>query len=142
MIFLSKKTVNTPKRGFGDAALQKLKELASERGESLAKTASELVYGSIPNNVARSMTGFKAFIHLVQKWKQLLIDGHKASVTLSIITSDINFEEYLRNTYPEDFDERWLNIIELKNAIAEFEAKEFNQESEDEIEQQKNSDTN
>ncbi|MES2614714.1 MAG: UvrD-helicase domain-containing protein [Bdellovibrionota bacterium] len=124
------KVVNTPRRGFGDTAMQKLKEVANERGESLAKTASELAYGSLQNNVARSISGLKSFIHQVQKWKQLLIDGHKASVTLSIITSDISFEEYIRNTYPEDFDERWLNIIELKNAVAEFEAKELNADEE------------
>ncbi|MBX9703296.1 MAG: ATP-binding domain-containing protein, partial [Silvanigrellaceae bacterium] len=38
------------------------------------------------------------------------------------IISEISYEEYLRNIYPEDFDERWLNIIELKNAVIEFEA--------------------
>lgn len=124
------KIINTPRRGFGDAAMQKLKEHAQERGGSLAKVASELVYGSIQNSFSRSMSGLKIFINLFQKWKQLLIDGQKSSVILSLITSDINFEEYLRNTYPEDFDERWLNIIELKNALAEFEAKELNSDFE------------
>lgn len=117
------KIVNTPRRGFGDSAMEKLKNLAYEQGSSLAKTASDLINGAFQNNVARSLSGLKNLILLIQKWKQLLLDGHKASVTLNLLTSDINYEEYLRNTYPEDFDERWLNIIELKNAIGEFEAK-------------------
>ncbi len=128
------KIVNTPRRGFGETAMQKLKEHSQLRKESLIKTASELVYGAFENNISRSISGLKNFIHLFQKWKQLLLDGHKASITLSIITSDINFEEYIRNSYPEDFDERWLNIIELKNAIIEFEAKELEPETETESE--------
>ena len=124
------KVVNTPRRGFGDTALEKLKQLARESGESLAKVSSDIVYGSIPNTVARSSSGLKTFIQCLQKWKQLLLDGTKASTILSLITSDIKFEEYIRNTYPEDFDERWLNIIELKNAITEFEFKQQNPEEE------------
>ncbi len=127
------KTVNTPRRGFGDTAIQKLKDLANDRGESLAKTASEIAYGNLENNISRSISGLKTFIQLVQKWKQFLLDGQKASYVLNLIVSDIAFEEYIRNTYPEDFDERWLNIVELKNAVLEFETKEITPNEQGEI---------
>jgi DNA helicase-2/ATP-dependent DNA helicase PcrA len=123
------KVVNTPRRGFGETALNKLKDLALSRGETLAQCACELTYGSIPNQISRSISGLKSFIQHLQKWKQMFLEDEKASQILSHITSEIKFEEYLRNTYPEDFDERWLNIIELKNAILEFEIK--SQENED-----------
>lgn len=45
----------------------------------------------------------------------------KASLILQKIISDIRFEDYLRTTYPEDFDERLLNVLELKNGLIEFE---------------------
>jgi DNA helicase-2/ATP-dependent DNA helicase PcrA len=36
------------------------------------------------------------------------------------LVHSIGFEDYLRSNYPEDFDERWLNVIELQNALSEF----------------------
>lgn len=115
------KVVNTPRRGFGDTALQKLKEVARSRNETLLQTADKVVFGEVENNVARSFSGLKTFILNLKKWKTFLNTHNKPSQTLTEIISDIQYEEYLRTTYPEDFDERWLNIIELKNAIVEFE---------------------
>lgn len=116
------KVVNTPRRGLGDTAIQKLKEVARSRGESLLQTADKVVFGEIENNIARSAGGLKTFVLHLKKWKTLINTHNKPSQTLAEIISDIQYEEYLRTTYPEDFDERWLNIIELKNAIVEFEA--------------------
>ncbi len=115
------KVVNTPRRGFGESALEKLKHLANSNHETLAKCASEIVYGNLENNVGRSIGGLKTFIIHLQKWKQQLIDGMKGSQLLNIIIHDINFENYIRASYPEEADERWLNVIELKNALEEFE---------------------
>lgn len=122
------KIINTPRRGFGDKALQKLKELSLTRNETLLKTLSEIVYGGIENEVSRSLSGVKDFIMCYQRWCSNIEHHNKPSVTLSEIISDINFEEYLRNTYPEDFDERWLNVIELKNAIIEFEHFQYDED--------------
>ncbi|BBH54595.1 ATP-dependent helicase [Fluviispira sanaruensis] len=115
------KIINTPRRGFGDKALSKLKELSTSRNESLLNTITEIVYGGLENEVSRSIAAVKDFVMCFQKWKSNLDYHNKPSVTLAEVISDINFEEYLRNSYPEDFDERWLNVIELKNAIIEFE---------------------
>lgn len=124
------KTVNTPRRGFGDTALQKLKDCAIERDQSLAKTASDIVYGALPNTVARSVSGLKSYIQLIQKCRQLMLENHKASWIISTITDDLQFQAYLRTMYPEDYEERWLNVLELRNAILEFESKEYADEEE------------
>ncbi|KAB8030942.1 ATP-dependent helicase [Fluviispira multicolorata] len=129
------KVINTPRRGFGDKALLKLKELSYTRDENLLKTITEIVYGGIENEVSRSIAAVKDFVMCYQKWRSNLEYHNKPSITISELISDINFEEYLRNSYPEDFDERWLNIIELKNAIIEFE----NLNYEDEFEQEQKS---
>lgn len=115
------KIVNTPRRGFGDTALLKLKEVSQNRNESMLKCAAEVVFGTIENVVARSLTGLKTFIMQFQKWKTHLELGNKPSQLLAEIISDIGFKEYLHATYPEDFDDRWLNVVELKNAVIEFE---------------------
>lgn len=115
------KIVNTPRRGFGDTAMQKLKEVAQANSESLLKSAADIVFGSRENSVARSLSGLKTFVMQFQKWKTHLELGHKPSQILAEIISDIGFKEYLNATYPEDFDDRWLNVVELKNAVIEFE---------------------
>lgn len=118
------KVVNTPRRGFGETALERLKEVAYSRNESLLSTTSELVFGGIENCVCRSLAAVKTFIMNFQKWKTDIQFYNKPSRVLGEIISDIGFKEYLHTTHPEDFDERWLNIIELKNAVTEFENEE------------------
>jgi DNA helicase-2/ATP-dependent DNA helicase PcrA len=63
-----------------------------------------------------------------QKWRNNINEHNKPSQTLADIISDIKFEAYLKTTHPEDFDERWLNVIELRNAIIEFENFEYDEE--------------
>ena len=122
------KVINTPRRGFGDKALQNLKELSLSRNETLLKTITEIVYGTIDNEISRSISGIKEFIMSYQKWHQNINEHNKPSQTLADIISDIKFEAFLKTTHPEDFDERWLNVIELKNAIVEFENFEYDEE--------------
>ncbi|WP_397600065.1 ATP-dependent helicase [Silvanigrella sp.] len=122
------KVINTPRRGFGDKALQNLKDLSLSRNETLLKTMTEIVYGSIENEISRSISGIKEFIMSYQKWRNNINEHNKPSQTLADIISDIKFEAYLKTTHPEDFDERWLNVIELRNAIIEFENFEYDEE--------------
>jgi DNA helicase II / ATP-dependent DNA helicase PcrA len=122
------KVINTPRRGFGDKALQNLKDLSLSRGETLLKTMNEVVFGSIENDITRSISGIKDFMMSYQKWRGSIDIHNKPSLTLSEIISEIKFEAYLRTTHPEDFDERWLNVIELKNAIVEFENFQYDEE--------------
>ncbi len=130
------KVINTPRRSFGDKALQKLKETSQKRNESLLKTLNEIVFGVIENEVSRSISGAKEFMISYQKWKSNIDLFNKPSLTLAEIISDINFEQFLKASYPEDFDERWLNVIELKNALVEFESfqkEEFELESTNQV---------
>lgn len=115
------KIINTPKRGFGDKAYENLKIISINKNESLFKILSDVAFGAIDNNITRSISGIKDFIMNYQKWRSNFEIHNKPSLILSEIISDIKYETYLKTTYPEDFDERWLNIIELKNAIVEFE---------------------
>lgn len=128
------KIINTPRRGFGEKAVQNLKDLSIQRNIGMLKTLTEVVYGTIENDISRSLAGVKDFIMNYQKWKNNITDHNKPSLTLAQIISDINFEAYLRTTHPEDFDERWLNVIELKNAIVEFENFQYEDENSDNFE--------
>jgi DNA helicase-2/ATP-dependent DNA helicase PcrA len=115
------KVINTPRRSFGEKAIKKLKEISLSQNQSLLKILSEIVYGNIKYEITRSLLSIKDFIMKYQKWSTNLDHHQTPSLTLSEIISDINFEDFIKNTYSEDFDERLLNIIELKNALIEFE---------------------
>lgn len=122
------KIINTPRRGFGDKAIQNLKDLSMQRNEGMLKTLTEVVYGTIENDITRSLSGVKDFVMNYQKWKNNIQEHNKPSLTLAQIISDINFEAFLKTSHPEDFDERWLNVIELKNALVEYENFQYDDE--------------
>jgi DNA helicase-2/ATP-dependent DNA helicase PcrA len=115
------KIINTPRRGLGDTAIEKLTECANSIGEPLIHTATEIVYGNIETEHIRTLSKLKKLIMDIQVWKSMAAANEKAGTILQKIISDIRFEDYLRTTYPEDFDERILNILELKNGLSEFE---------------------
>ena len=89
---------------------------------------TEVVYGTIENDITRSLSGVKDFVMNYQKWKNNIQEHNKPSLTLAQIISDINFEAFLKTSHPEDFDERWLNVIELKNALVEYENFQYDDE--------------
>ncbi len=120
------KIINTPRRGLGDSAISKLTEVANLHQLSLVDTATEVVFGGIETENIRTLAKLKKLIMQMQEWKSLAQETQKASLLLQRIIVDIRFEDYVRTTYPEDFDERLLNILELKNGLVEFENQYLN----------------
>jgi len=128
------KVINTPRRGLGDSAIEKLTELSLKYDASLVHVATEVVFGAMESEPIRAISKLKKLIMQFQDWKAMANTTQKPSLILQKIISDIHFEDYLRTTYPEDFDERLLNILEFKNGLIEFEDQylnelELNQES-------------
>lgn len=115
------KVVNTPKRGFGDKALLSLKAVASEHGLSLARAADRISNNELPHDITRGVSALKAVSTVfVRAYSELQLTSQPSAV-LGTLLSAIQFEEYIRASYPEDAEERWLNVLELKNALADFE---------------------
>jgi DNA helicase-2/ATP-dependent DNA helicase PcrA len=79
-----------------------------------------IVYGELPNPFARGLSGLRKFVEIYTNLKIKLDDGESGVKILESLVHSIGFEDYLRSSYPEDFDERWLNVIELQNALSEF----------------------
>lgn len=117
------RAIGTPRRGFGDKALEKLKEVATQKNTSLLRVACSLARNEFTADVGRGLAALKNFERLFQKARSSLDLTNKPSLVLRDILSDIQFEDFLRNAHPEDFDERWLNVIELQNALIELENK-------------------
>lgn len=120
------KIINTPRRGLGDSAIDKLTEIATSQDLSLVHVATEVVYGGIETEHIRALSKLKKLIMMLQEWKSFAQESSKASLLLQRMISDLRFEDYVRSTYPEDFDERLLNVLELKNGLVEFENQYLN----------------
>lgn len=127
------RVIGTPKRGFGDKALAQLKEHARMQGTSLSRTAARIARNELKTDISRGVSALKEVTNLFDKAHSSLSFGHPASTVLADIVSTIKFEEYLRASYPEDFDDRWLNVVELKNALIDYEMRLAHNESTGEI---------
>lgn len=118
------KCINTPRRGFGPKALSDLYDVASAHKLSLIQAATRVAYGEIPSPFSRGLGGLKKFIDVYTRLKIRLDEGETPADLLKALMEDIGYEAWIRTTYPEDFDERWLNTVELKNALLEFQMSE------------------
>jgi DNA helicase II / ATP-dependent DNA helicase PcrA len=117
------KVINTPKRGFGDKALASLKRIAGENSLSLARAADRIANNELPHDISRGVTALKAISNtFVRSYTELQMTS-KPSLVLATILSSTGYEDYVKSTYPEEAEERWLNVLELKNALADFEEK-------------------
>lgn len=115
------RAISHPRRGFGDKALEKLKGFANTKNMSLLKAACSIARNEESVDIGRGLTALKNFERMYSKARSSLDLQGRPSLTLREVLSDIQYEEFLRNTYPEDFDERWLNVVELQNALIEAE---------------------
>lgn len=117
------RAIASPRRGFGEKAIEKLKEVATQKNQSLLKIACALARNEFTADVGRGLSALKNFERLFSKARSSLDMTGRPSLVLRDILSEIQFEEFLRSAHPEDFDERWLNVIELQNALIELENK-------------------
>lgn len=114
------KCVNAPRRGFGEKAMSELHDVASRHGLCLSQAAARIAYGEIASPFARGLSGLKKFVELYTRLKIKVDAGESPTSVLRLLLAETEFENYLRVNYPEDFDERWLNVVELQNALTEF----------------------
>ena len=115
------RAISTPRRGFGDKALEKLKEISLEKNQSLLRVACSLARNEFNGDIGRGLTGLKSFERIFTKARSSLYLTGRPSAVLRDLLNDIQFEDFLRSAHPEDFDERWLNVVELQNALVEAE---------------------
>lgn len=115
--------IAVPRRGFGDKAISRLKELAYQNNLSLARAADRIANNEIVTDIGRGLSALKEVSKLFTRCYSSLKVSGKPSIVLDEILTSIHFSDYLRTVYPEDSDDRWLNVLELKNALIEFEGR-------------------
>ncbi len=108
------RVLNTPKRGLGTAAEERVKKYLDEGVSNL-----EALKKSLEESSVRQREGLRELIHIIEEGREKL--SHlKPYQLVKFITSVTRYEDYLRKEYREDWEARVDNITELGNTFEEF----------------------
>lgn len=115
------RTINLPKRGFGETTLIKLIECASHAQKDIFTTCQHIVEGKIPFKLtAKQMLGLKEYVLIILALREM----HRQKAPLHAIISEAQkrsrYLEYLQED-PETLEERRGNVEELISKAAEWE---------------------
>lgn len=120
------RVVNIPTRKVGDTTTKALLEEGYTRGKSMWEVIRMGLSGSwrglkINKAAERGLGDFAGVILSIQK---ILGDGSDFKTLVEVVEllmRKIAYEDYLRRFYPEDFDGRWSNVMELLSQAQEVE---------------------
>jgi len=110
------RVVNVPPRGIGDKTVAELRAWADGRGTSLWEAVGAA--DTNPNLASRSRTALASFAELVRALNALAEAG-SASAVLEACLETSGLRAALQDG-SEEGDERWANLVELRNHAAEF----------------------
>jgi DNA helicase-2/ATP-dependent DNA helicase PcrA len=115
------RTINLPKRGLGEAALEKFKEISENQGLSILDTCIGIIERKIECKLsAKQFEGLKSYVDMILALREMV----KARVALQTIISEAvdrsRYLDYLRED-PETYEERRGNLAELVSKAAEWE---------------------
>lgn len=115
------RTINLPKRGLGEATLEKLRDFAKERGTNIFDTCAHLVDGSTSFKLSqRQFEGIKEYVGIIWALREMLKQGQPLHKLITEALERSRYVEYLRED-PESYEERRGNIEELVTKAAEWE---------------------
>ncbi|WP_456395292.1 ATP-dependent helicase [Desulfurobacterium sp.] len=106
--------LNTPKRGLGAAAEEKLKKFLNEGKGNL-----EALKIMIKTASTRQKEGIKELIHIIEEGREK-VNSLRPYELVRFITVAAKYEDYLKKEYREDWESRLENIRELGNTLEEF----------------------
>ncbi len=112
------RVINTPKRGFGDQALQTLQRAASLNNSSLYQTALSIVQTDEIRGRAR--TGLKSFLDYLSHWRQQANTLSLESLT-EMVLDESGYIAFWKQDKSPQAPGRLENIKELVHSMREFE---------------------
>jgi DNA helicase-2/ATP-dependent DNA helicase PcrA len=110
-----RRIVNTPTRGFGDKALSQLETMATDKGLTLLAMAKLLVAGK-DAKLGKKLTSFVTAFTKIKDFVQNCVLGD----VVQYISSSIEYPEYLKKKYPDQFRDKIENVHELAAALAQY----------------------
>jgi len=113
-----KRIINTPRRGIGDTTFSKIEDAATQLGIPLWEILSD--ESSVNTLAGRSAKAIIKFAEMISRW-QSQVETLPASQIVQGIIQDSGYIEDLKNQGTEEATNRIENVIELYNAVLQFE---------------------
>jgi DNA helicase-2/ATP-dependent DNA helicase PcrA len=113
-----KRIINTPRRGIGDTTFSKIEDAATQLGIPLWEILSD--ESSVNTLAGRSAKAIIKFAEMIGRW-QSQVETLPASQIVQGIIQDSGYIEDLKNQGTEEATNRIENVIELYNAVLQFE---------------------
>ena len=110
------RVVNVPARGIGEKTMEELRAAAESRAGTLWEAVEQA--GGNPNLSPRARTSLAGFAELVRGFAQLAANG-PPSALFDAVYEGAGLREQLQDGTDEG-EERWTNLLELRNHAAEF----------------------
>jgi len=113
--------INVPVRGIGQRTLSQLQSWAKAHDSSLFEASKQVSHPdsigtkqSLPQRIIQALAGFDAVM------TELIAQSHELSLSglLDKILEHTRYREYLLSK--EDGEDRWENVMELKNVASEY----------------------
>jgi DNA helicase-2/ATP-dependent DNA helicase PcrA len=115
------RTINLPKRGFGEATLEKLRDFAQQEQKNIFDLCQDIVDGRKTFKLSpKQMDGLREYVQIVRGLRQIVSEGRLLSEILGEALERSRYLQYLRED-PETYEERRENVNELLNKAAEWE---------------------
>jgi DNA helicase-2/ATP-dependent DNA helicase PcrA len=111
------RVINTPVRGLGDTAVERLRKFAESRGLGLYDSLAQLHESE--DLKARALTAFGEFFALIEKYRRLRGEMSASEVSRTLVDELGILRRYKDEGTPEALA-RWENVQELLSAITEF----------------------
>jgi len=124
-----KRVINVPSRKIGEATVNALLEEAENQKRTLWSVVLDIAQGRHRTNLkisAQAQKGIEVFVNVILTARKKLLHADEMQFTiadlLQHVLQKLSFEEHLRKSQPEDFDNRWANVEELIAQANEFSA--------------------
>ena len=108
--------VNFPPRGIGKTTLEKIHKIANQNKITYLALLEELDRLSVGAKQKKALHEFSQLIH---KFKTAYKDQNTTFITTDLLL-DIDLRNYYENQNTQEAFERWANVEELINSIADF----------------------
>ena len=115
------RTINIPKRGLGNAAVEKLQEGAAAATLPIFDYCQALAENRIETKLTpRQRDGVKTYVNLILSLREMVKENLSLQLILSEAIDRSRYVDYLREE-PETYEEKRENIAELVSKAAEWE---------------------
>jgi DNA helicase-2/ATP-dependent DNA helicase PcrA len=115
------RTINLPKRGLGEATLEKLRDFAQSIQKNLFDTCQAIVHGQATFKLSQKQSeGLKEYVSIILALREQVSQKRPLQEIISDAIERSRYLEYLREDL-ESYEERRGNIEELVTKAAEWE---------------------